>query len=152
MNCHPERSKRFANAERLRSRKPALSEAEGDPSSQDAGGNPVVHSTCFVIFSKTPTQASVTKSDDPPYDTSGNGIPLVGIIPSTTLMLMNACRTTMLVIPTARYRPKVSSVRHETRIPRHKKTANSVTTNKAPTNPNSSAVTAKIKSVCGSGR
>ena len=51
------------------------------------------------MFSSTPTHASVTNSDDPPYDTSGSGIPLVGIIPSTTLMLMNACSTTMLVMP-----------------------------------------------------
>src|ERR1700676_2317147 len=110
------------------------------------------YSACFVIFSSTPTHASVTNSDDPPYDTSGSGIPFVGIIPSTTLILMNACSTTILVIPTARYLPKTSSVRHEARIPRHRKIANSVTTNIAPTNPNSSAVTAKIKSVCGSGR
>src|SRR5689334_18931532 len=60
------------------------------------------HSACLVMFSSTPIQASVTNNDDPPYDTSGSGMPLVGIIPSTTLMLMKACMTTMLVMPTAR--------------------------------------------------
>src|SRR5207253_9533478 len=101
--------------------------------------------TSSVIFGSTPTQANVTNNDDPPYDTSGSGIPLVGIIPSTTLILMNACNTTMLVIPTARYLPNTSSIRHEALMPRHRKIANSATTNSAPTSPNSSAVTAKMK-------
>src|SRR5437588_10718632 len=83
------------------------------------------YSACFVIFSSTPTHANVTNNDDPPYDTSGSGIPLVGIIPSTTLILMNACNTTMLVIPTARYLPNTSSIRHEALMPRHRKIANS---------------------------
>ncbi len=40
------------------------------------------------MFNRTPTHASVTNRDEPPYDTSGRGIPFVGIIPSTTLILM----------------------------------------------------------------
>src|SRR5215471_1017608 len=66
------------------------------------------YSACFVMFKSTPTQARVTNSDDPPYETSGSGMPLVGIRPSTTLTLINACRTIMLVMPTARKRPKLS--------------------------------------------
>jgi hypothetical protein len=59
------------------------------------------YSACLVMFSSIPTHSSVTNNDDPPYETSGSGIPLVGIMPSTTLMLMKACSTTMLVMPTA---------------------------------------------------
>ena len=38
-------------------------------------------------------------SDDPPALTNGSGMPLVGIIPSTTLMLTSACTAIMVVSP-----------------------------------------------------
>ncbi len=41
-------------------------------------------------------------SDDPPELTNGSGMPLVGIRPSTTLMLTNACTATIVVSPSAR--------------------------------------------------
>ena len=42
-------------------------------------------------------------------------MPLVGIMPSTTLMLMSACTTTMAVMPVARKRAKGSWVRSAVR-------------------------------------
>src|SRR5579864_1008975 len=112
----------------------------------------VHYSVCLVTFSSTPMQASVMNKDDPPYEISGRGIPLVGINPSTTLILMSACTTTMLVIPTARNRPNMSWVRKLVRMPRHKKSANKLTTARHPSSPSSSPSTEKMKSVCGSGR
>ena len=42
---------------------------------------------------------------------NGKGMPLVGIMPSTTLMLMSAWMTTIAVMPVARKRANGSSVR-----------------------------------------
>src|ERR1700686_1762702 len=105
---------------------------------------PGSYSACLEIFSSAPMQANVTRREDPPYETSGSGMPFVGIIPRTTLMLMKACTTIMLVMPTARKRPNMSWVRRAVRMPRHRKTAKSSTITSAPSNPTSSAVTAKM--------
>ena len=51
------------------------------------------------MFSSTPIEVRVTKSEVPPEEISGNGIPLVGTSDSTTLMLKNACKRIALVIP-----------------------------------------------------
>src|SRR6266851_6575079 len=64
-SCHPERSQCFANAKQRRSRKPALSEAEGDPS-QISGGRGFARNSLEdsplqpprSVLARTPRQAA----------------------------------------------------------------------------------------------
>ena len=46
---------------------------------------------------------------------NGSGMPLAGIMASTTLMLNSACTTTIAVMPVARNLPNMSSVRSAVR-------------------------------------
>jgi len=65
-----------------------------------------------------PTPIRLITSDDPPALTNGSGIPLVGIRPSTTLMLMNAWTATIAVTPIARvYGEPVLEVPYDLYIP-----------------------------------
>ena len=84
--------------------------------------------------------------------TSGSVMPLVGSSPSTTLMFTNAWMTIIIVRPSARNAPKLSGARMAVRNPRHAITQKHATTRVAPMRPSSSPMTAKMKSVCGSGR
>ncbi len=79
-------------------------------------------------------------------------MPLVGISPSTTLMLTNACTAIIVVRPSATNEPNVSSARSAIRRPRHAIRQKQIRTPVAPMSPSSSPMTAKMKSVCGSGR
>ena len=54
----------------------------------------------------------LTSREEPPELINGNGIPLVGIRPITTLILMNACSTIRIVIPAARNWPNGSGAFH----------------------------------------
>ena len=60
------------------------------------------HPACSETFIKIPSETSVTSNELPPKLIMGRGNPLVGKIPSTTLMLKNACTTRSVVIPSAR--------------------------------------------------
>ena len=104
------------------------------------------------MFSSTPTASRFINIDEPPLLTSGSGMPLVGIKPSTTLIFTNACSTSIIVIPSARNEPKLSGARMAVRSPRHPITQKHTTTSEAPMKPVSSEITAKMKSVWGSGR
>lgn len=55
---------------------------------------------------------------EPPADTNGSGIPVTGMRPTTTPMLMNAWRQIQAVIPAASMAPNVSGAPSEVRIPR----------------------------------
>ncbi len=79
-------------------------------------------------------------------------MPFVGISPSTTLMFTNACTAIIVVSPSATNDPNVSSARIAIRRPRHAMRQKQISTPVAPTRPSSSPMTAKMKSVCGSGR
>ena len=70
------------------------------------------------MFSSTPTPSRLINIDEPPLLTSGSGMPLVGISPSTTLMFTNACSTSIIVMPSARNAPKLSGARIAVRRPR----------------------------------
>ncbi len=48
------------------------------------------HSTCLEMFSRIPILANVKKSEVPPLEMKGNGIPLVGRRERTTLILKKA--------------------------------------------------------------
>src|SRR5205823_7965882 len=74
---------------------------------------------CCDTFRRIPMPTRLMTSEDPPLLTNGNGIPFVGINPSTTLMLMNACTATIVVSPSARKAPNESGARSAMRNPRH---------------------------------
>ncbi len=65
-------------------------------------------------------------------------------------MFIIACNPINDVIPTANKLPNISFARIAIRSPLHMKIANSIITIAHPTNPNSSASTANMKSLCGS--
>jgi hypothetical protein len=85
-----------------------------------------------------------TKSDDPPCDRSGSGMPVTGRIASTTPMFRNACPQIQTTIPVARSAPNVSGACLATRRPRRAITMNAPITTIAPKKPSSSPTTAKM--------
>ena len=64
-----------------------------------------------------PTAAKLMISDEPPAETNGSGIPVTGMSPTTTPMLMNAWRQIQAVIPAASSAPNVSGAPSATRTP-----------------------------------
>ncbi|MEY3472023.1 MAG: hypothetical protein RLY63_698 [Chloroflexota bacterium] len=85
-----------------------------------------------------------TKSDEPPCESSGSGIPVTGRIASTTPMFKNAWPQIQTTIPVARSAPNVSGARRATRSPRMAITTKAPMTTAAPMKPNSSPTTAKM--------
>lgn len=65
-----------------------------------------------------PTAAKLTRSDEPPAETNGSGMPVTGIRPTTTAMLMNAWMVIQAVIPAASSAPNVSGAPRAVRMPR----------------------------------
>ena len=65
-----------------------------------------------------PTAANDTSSDDPPADTNGSVMPVMGSRTTTTPMLMNAWSVSQAVIPVASSAPKVSGADIAMRMPR----------------------------------
>jgi hypothetical protein len=55
---------------------------------------------------------------EPPADTNGSGMPVTGMSPTTTPMLMNAWRQIQEVIPAASIAPNVSGAPSDVRTPR----------------------------------
>ena len=68
--------------------------------------------------SRIPTAAKLTTSDEPPELMNGRVIPVLGMISSTTPMLMKAWIVSHAVMPTASSAPKVSGAPSATRTPR----------------------------------
>ena len=99
-----------------------------------------------------PTAAKLMTRLEPPADTNGSGMPVTGISPTTTPMLMNAWRQIQAVIPAASSAPNVSGARRAVRMPAYASSTNSPMTRPAPTNPNSSPMIAKMKSFQAFGR
>ena len=65
-----------------------------------------------------PTAAKLTISEEPPAETNGSGMPVTGISPTTTPMLMKAWMQIQAVIPAASNAPNVSGAPRAVRIPR----------------------------------
>jgi hypothetical protein len=65
-----------------------------------------------------PTAAKLITRLEPPAETNGSGIPVTGMSPTTTAMLMNAWRQIQAVIPAASRAPKVSGAPRLVRMPR----------------------------------
>lgn len=73
-------------------------------------------------------------------------------MPRTAARLIVACPHTSAVMPAARSFPKRSGQPSATRNPATANAANAAITESEPTSPSSSPTTAKIMSVCASGR
>ena len=91
-----------------------------------------------------PTAAKLMISDEPPAETNGSGMPVTGIRPTTTPMLMNAWMQIQAVTPAARSAPNVSGAPSDVRIPRYPKARNRMITRPPPRSPNSSPTIAKM--------
>ena len=65
-----------------------------------------------------PTAAKLMTRLEPPALTNGSGMPVTGMRPTTTPMLMNAWMQIQDVIPAASSEPKVSGAPRLVRIPR----------------------------------
>lgn len=94
----------------------------------------------------------VSINDVPPELTSGNGTPVIGIMLVTPPILTKACPIIIVPMPPASNLLNRSSDRRTTVATAKANNMKSTTTVIVPTNPNSSPITAKIKSVCGAGR
>ena len=64
-----------------------------------------------------PTAAKLMIRIDPPAETNGSGMPVTGMSPTTTPMLMNAWRQIQAVIPAASSAPNVSGAPRRVRMP-----------------------------------
>ena len=104
------------------------------------------------MLRRIPTEASSTTRLEPPYETNGSGTPVRGAIASTAARLTAAWPQMSEVIPAATSFPKGSRQRRATEKPAKAKSPNASTTPAVPINPSSSPTTARIMSVCCSGR
>ncbi len=66
-----------------------------------------------------PTAANETRSDEPPAETNGSVMPVMGSSTTTTPMLMNAWNASQAVIPVAKSAPNVSGAASAIRMPRY---------------------------------
>ena len=65
-----------------------------------------------------PTAAKLMIRLDPPAETNGSGMPVTGMSPTTTAMLMNAWMQIQPVMPAASSAPNVSGAPSDVRMPR----------------------------------
>ena len=99
-----------------------------------------------------PTAIQQARRNDPPYEKNGSGIPVMGMRLIVMPTLMMTCTNQLPARPKATRLAKESLARVATRMIRRnrkRKRTNAVVT---PRNPSSSPTTAKMKSVCCSGR
>ena len=91
-------------------------------------------------------------TDVPPALKNGSGRPVVGKMPVTTPMLINACKPIIDVMPVPSRQPNRSRQASDTRRPASTNKTNSAITVTQPTIPKSSPTIAKMKSDSGYGR
>ena len=101
---------------------------------------------------KIPIDAMVIMSEVFPELISGNGNPVGGILPLTTSALITVCIPYTSVIPDANRKEKKSFVSFAVLIPRKINNALTVNSMKIPTNPSSSPIMDKIKSLSANGK
>ena len=107
---------------------------------------------CFEIFNNIPASTKVIIKEEPPLLTKTKGIPVSGKIPVMAATLISDWVTIIITIPAPNSLPKSSGALIDMENPLYKKNKNKQSKNKLPTNPNSSANTAKMESLTGSGR
>ena len=88
----------------------------------------------------------------PPYDINGSVTPVIGTNPTTTDRFKSVWNIKRNESPNIKYFPNKSVWFIADFIIFEYNNTNNNTSVKAPINPNSSHITEKIKSVCGSGR
>ena len=93
----------------------------------------------------------LARSDEPPWLMKGSVMPVRGMRRVTPPTMMNACRTTMDVRPTATNELTSLFARAAVTKPRTAKHRNSSSTPAAPRRPISSAMAAKMKSLSATG-
>ncbi len=104
------------------------------------------------MLASSATATSETTSELPPNEMNGIGTPVTGHDDVTTPTLMNACTQIMLTQPIASKKPKRSGAASAMRIARCANTTKSTTISAVPSNPSSSPMIEKMKSVYCSGR
>ena len=105
----------------------------------------------MAMFCNSPIAIIETNIDDPPYDTSGRGTPVTGMMPRHIPMFWKVWKANQQAMPAAATRPNMSSACLEMYSARHSTTAKSRISTPAPIRPSSSPATVKTKSVCCSG-
>ena len=105
----------------------------------------------MAMFWSRPTAIIEANIEDPPYDTSGRGTPVTGMMPRHIPMFWKVWKANQQAMPAAATRPNMSSACIEMCSARHSSTANSRISTPAPISPSSSPATVKMKSVCCSG-
>jgi hypothetical protein len=103
------------------------------------------------MFINTPTAASETTSEDPPYERNGRGTPVMGSRPVTAPRLISVCRPNHDTIPAASNRPNTSFALAAIRTPAKISAPNATRTTSSPNRPSSSPRIEKMKSVCAFG-
>ena len=93
----------------------------------------------------------LARSDEPPWLMNGSVMPVRGMRRVMPPTMMNACRTTMDVRPTATNELTSLFARAAVTKPRMAKHRNSSSTPAAPRSPISSAITVKMKSLSATG-
>src|SRR5581483_8072427 len=138
--------------ERLRDGHAGQQVPAGAAPREDREGRPPAHrwnpGAVLATLSRIPDAAIVASSDEPPNEMNGSGTPVIGSTPITAPMFTKACTHSHVVMPTAMRRPNGSSARNAMRMPRNPSATNRPTTRAAPNRPSSSAMIAKMKSVC----
>ena len=89
---------------------------------------------------------------EPPYETNGSVIPVTGASPSTAARFVAAWAPMSTVRPVASSEPKRSGHIAAIRSPAQQNAAKAEITPAVPMSPSSSPMTAKIMSLCASGR
>ena len=95
---------------------------------------------------------NVAISEEPPDDTNGRGLPVVGTSPMTQPMFKNAWNTIMMVQLPATMEPKREFEARAMRRPANSSAKKSTMTSNAPIMPSSSPMMENTKSVSASGR
>src|SRR3989344_5473641 len=94
-----------------------------------------------------PASTKVAIKEEPPLLTKIKGIPVRGKIPAIAAMLISDWITIIITIPAPKSLLKSSGALIDMENPLYKKNKNKQSKDKLPTNPNSSANTAKTESL-----
>ena len=101
--------------------------------------------------SRIASNAKLATSDEPPYETNGNVMPVSGITRNTPPRIKNVCKAMIVAIPAANNfaNGRAASIAMRYALPI--RSMNAATTPIVPTSPSSSPIAAKMKSVAASG-
>lgn len=107
---------------------------------------------CLSTLRQMPTADINTTRDVEPDEMNGSGRPVGGIEPVTTATLMSVCTAMTAATPIHKRQPNLSRAPRPILISLITKTAKTTSKSPAPTNPNSSAMIEKMKSLSENGK